>query len=217
MLFYDPASGIPEAELGHTPFQIDHFILRRGNWTPWGEYRQCVREIRRRRRGVVQLDDEIHAVLLDLADARGTWCFRERSRARRTIRVRGLLEKVRELERAQSNERRELAHFEARARALRAELGELSQQRREDLEREAWLVRIRIMVASDLARTHTVANETLMHVLCLDPPERTAIFRDMEETLVALREQRPAPLLGWLETYDAPRLPSPDDLARRCA
>src|SRR5690606_38102694 len=57
---------------GHSEFQIEQFILTRGNWSPFGRYKQCLREIDSRRRAIQDMHLELAQLQLDL-DRRALW------------------------------------------------------------------------------------------------------------------------------------------------
>jgi len=51
----------------HTPFQIENFIVGRGNPTAFARLRQAEREIKKRRRGAAELALVLRGIELDLA------------------------------------------------------------------------------------------------------------------------------------------------------
>lgn len=161
---------------GHSAFQIAHFIVTRGNWTPWGKYRQCLRELERRRGAIEQLEHELEIAALDLTDLARRWSFRATTRRRRMLERRQIARRMRDLRLQLRDVRRELAVFLAIAKALRKRIGPLTPERRARLEAETWHERIGIMAAIDrLTNRGAPSASTQELFLALPPADRARI------------------------------------------
>jgi len=190
---------------GHSAFQIAHFIVTRGNWTPWGKYRQCLRELDRRRAGIEQLEHELEIAALDLADLARRWSFRATTRRRRALERRQLTRKMRDLRLQLRDVRRELNVFLAIARSLKATLGELTQEQRAALEEETWRTKLRGMAALDLATQGRISEPTLSLLLATPHDWHAPLLRQIRRALDArgTNEGVDQESLGWLDALQA--------------
>lgn len=105
---------------GHTDFQIDNFIINKGNWTPEGQLKQVEREIRSRTTAIQEMECEIESKELEV---------------RRTqLAIQSLRESI-------DTANRELERFKEHRDSLESSEGS---------DEETWLVRIQVMLAVDL-------------------------------------------------------------------
>lgn len=202
---------------GHSEFQIERFIVTRGNWTPYGRYKQVLRELDKRQRGLEELQTRRRFLLIDRDEAArslASFCrfvtdslwWRSAFHRRRAeiqlwqidaslIRVDGEIETA----------TRERTHFERLAEELRPQVGELTDERRRMLDEELWDIRVRAMAAADLITRRNLSEPTLDLLLSMPLTMRTAVLRDVRETVVAMQQGRDGPLLDWLEQNDGPK------------
>lgn len=170
----------------HSAFQIDHFIVGRAG-TPWGRYQQALREIATREDA--QADERIDLAEVELGlehpelsieedpGGRTLGIYHE---ARLRIHV-GRLEARRErLRRSIADRQREIARFTALATALRAELGELTEERKATLERETWLWRLLFKAATDLIACGGLTTETVDLMIALPADLRETALAEIE-------------------------------------
>lgn len=150
---------LADLQSGHSAFQMDAFIVQSGNWTPYGRYMQALRELDKRRRGIVELKFQLEQLQLD-AERNHRWRITSSGRRARSLESRRLSHAFAECERKLKDTERERDHFFLIASELKAELGELTSDRRETLEAETWEVRARTMAAIDVAASGGVSHAT---------------------------------------------------------
>lgn len=196
---------LADYEPGHSTFQIERFIIERGNWTPWGKLQQALREIQKRRQGVAQLHDEIALAQVERVETRRRWCFRETSRRRRAIRVRQLNARIDELRRNIITNRRELNQFVHLARECATRVGPVDAVRRAELEMETWMTRIRAMAAIDVLTRGGISASTLELICAIPTEDRESILNEIRTGIERARETPDRALLSWLDELEKPR------------
>lgn len=176
----------------HSDFQIDHFILGKSGGTTYGMYNQCLRELDARHETLLGLDHDLAAQREDIEHL-GT--------AVTGAMQRDLRQRQRRLDRtsdSRANTQREYDRFLMHARAMKADLGELAPKKRESLEWELWLYRLKVMAALDFYTTGNLSRATAETIFAVPPEMRRKILTELKD-----REA----VLAWLETAEAPRLP----------
>lgn len=171
----------------HSDLQIDAWILQADNWTPWGRYQQALRELHGRRAAIETLGRELELAQLDLEDIRRAkpW-FGVSRRKRWALRIESQRCKLRDISASLSEHRREFERFREAAESLKAEIGEVTPERRAKLDRETWLVRIRQMAVVDLQCNGRVGPSLLKMIVAL-PEElrRLAVAETQDQRLIA--------------------------------
>lgn len=184
---------LADHQSGHSDLQIDRFIVEKGNWTPYGRYKQALREIAGRHNSLQEMREDAELAVLDLDDAKvelqrelsGTTGF-----ARKQIAHNRQARKLEQIQRAITTQQRELDRLVALATDLKQQIGELTPERREELDRETWSVRIRAMVAMDLLMGGRPSPATAELLIALPADMRQPILEDAAQ---------PGKLIGWLQ------------------
>jgi len=193
---------LQDHQLYHSMFQQDYFITARsGGPTAYGQYKQALRELHKRYRGLKELyaARELLKVDIDeLAESEPATRFELR---RKDI---NLAQKVMQMEDLEHNIRdteREFKRFYQQAMALKAQVGELTDERREQLDREMWQAKMQEMAALDLATTGRLGTNT--YELIASAP------LDMRREVLHMCAN-PATLVEWFENKDAIPLALPE-------
>lgn len=132
---------------GHSEFQIDHFIVNKGNWTPYGRYKQCQREIRSRESGIKYMELELAEKAIDLEEAKESWKgLSGLDHQRKEIEIQRIELSMEGIRESLATNKRELTRF----KRLAEELKPLVKGDENQLDRETWLTKIRVMLAVDL-------------------------------------------------------------------
>lgn len=143
---------LDDHQTGHSEFQDDYFITIRAGGTIYGQYKQALRELYRRFRGLRELvcsrakleieiererkksgalDDGYEKALADVECTRKTLLLEEANRV------------IKDTE-------REFGRFYSQACWLKDMVGELTPKRRKELEVELWEYRVKEMIVVDL-------------------------------------------------------------------
>lgn len=172
-------------------FQIDHFIVGTSCGTAYGSYKQCLRELKTRYNGLYELEEELADQRAEIEgleakgpDGNGRELRRQRRRLAATIR-------------SQADTQREYDRFLMHARRLKAEVGELTPEKRAVLDRDMWAYRLRAMATLD-AFMGGLSHGTAEAILKCPPDVRAEIVAGLPI---------PQPVIAWLQTSEAPRLP----------
>lgn len=152
----------------HSDLQIDAWILNEGNPTDWGRYQQSLRELHSRRGAVESLTREADLALLDLEQCRRSrpW-FGSARRQRWATQLEQQRCRLRDVLASLAEHRRELERFHAAANVLRASLGEITPERRAELDRELWLARIQQMAAVEIVANGRIGPQLVKMVAAL--------------------------------------------------
>lgn len=177
---------------GHSDFQIDYFILGKSSGTAYGAYTQCLRELESRRNTLIGIEDDLAALCDDLQGLVATVTDMTNRDLRKRQRQRDAMTKH------QADVQREHDRFLMHARELKEILGELTPEKRETLEWELWLHRLKVMAALDFYTMGGLSRSTAETIFAVPPEMRRKILTELKD--------RDA-VLAWLESAEAPRLP----------
>lgn len=179
----------------HSELQMDHFITTRaGGCHPWGMYVQALRELESRHGAYHNLVLRRRRLALEIQELElevSRWRFTRRGRIRRRRARLELEEKqlgVRLIARMEPDREREFRRFFAQALAIREVLGDLTPERKRELDEDMWHHRLRQVLAIDFY-LEGAPGASIMSIL-------PALPRRMRE---ALRNdiKNPAPLVEW--------------------
>lgn len=180
------ASTLRDLFAAHRPFhsahQIDHYIIAKSGGTPYGMFKQAVRELKSRWSGLCSQYIEREEL------KRKTEHASDLERARHAIQIDGLEGQIRDTE-------REFRRFYAHAVKLKAHLGELTEDRIEALEAEHWMHKLKQQAAMDLLTAGRVQRDTLELLMAIDPATRSPIM-----DLLSSPDGH-AELTTWLRAY----------------
>jgi hypothetical protein len=194
----------------HSDLQIDRFILAKsGGGTAWGRYHQALRELHKRWRGLKQIEIERRRRDVDVREKEETIARLEGMAGEERGETRFDLERARidlaelrmaeeEGERAQAETEREFKRFFAHAAALKAEIGDVDDERRAQLDHEFWLRQLTIEASLDMA-THGRPSRGVLEVICaLTKEDRVLVLQEACEA-IALQDGHDAPGADGLE------------------
>lgn len=170
------ASTLRDLFAAHRPFhsahQIDHYIIAKSGGTPYGMFKQAVRELKSRWSGLCSQYIEREELRRNGAPCQCCEPDAEHGclkLARYRIQIDGLEGQIRDTE-------REFRRFYAHATKLKAHLGELTEERIEALEAEHWMHKLKQQAALDLLTAGRVQRDTLELLMALDPATRSPIM-----------------------------------------
>ena len=192
---------LADHQMYHSEFQMDHFITVRSGGTPYGMYKQAVRELYKRARGLRGLFTEHAKLEIDLAEKidlqeSGKSKY---DRARAIVEARELRGRLDELAHNLADTEREFLHFYRQASALKKEIGELTAEKRDLLEREMWIHKMRAMAAMDYLTAGRLTQGTLELLTCVPKGLRAMLLDEV-------RDSNKDKLLTWMYDHE-PELP----------
>lgn len=123
---------------GQDVSQLNNFVL--GGRTPWGTYKQALRELYKRIRGLRQMITDHELLLIDIEEFEEKIEIEESERdlRRHKLKLRQMYSNLEESDRGIRDTKREAALFYRTAAELKKQFGEIDEERRIQLDREDW-------------------------------------------------------------------------------
>jgi len=171
---------LSEAETGHSIFQLDHFVTIKEGLTPWGMYRQALRELKGRYNALRSLVIERIKAQQKIAKTKKPlkkveWAFR-----------------LEETEERIAQNLRDFSRFFAHARHLKELIGDKD---RDKLEADFWQERLKIKAAFEVMSTGRISESMSFLLLSLPKP--------MQETVSAFMVD-PKSAAEYIDAIDVP-------------
>lgn len=165
---------LADHQLYHSEFQQDRFITIKSGGTPYGCYKQALREIHKRHSVVQELEMQIEEAKIDLEE------MPENGDRRNSIQKRRKTLQIEGLELTLTETRRELNRFHEQAAGLKSHLGELTDARRDELDREFWEHRIRSMMAVECQVSGRPGASTIELLQCIPKDMQSRLLAHLE-------------------------------------
>lgn len=169
-------------QTGMSDFQDDHFVTARAGGTTYGQYKQSLRELYKRFRGLRELvygengqkfmDLEIRRLESKLTSND----LDEFDREELELKLKHKYLIYEESERSINDTYREFMRFYQQAEALKEMIGELTPQRRRELEKDMWKYRVKEMAAIDYLQTGRLKNTTIEFLSCMPEEDRPELY-----------------------------------------
>lgn len=199
----------------HSHWQIDNVITARSGGTLYGCYRQAVRELHKRWRGLREAYAGRERSRLDLDDLERTEPETVNDFRRKDIDVAEKRLQLVEADGVIRDTEREFLRFYAQAVACRSALGladgeTLDDARREALEAEFWAHQIRSMAAIDYITTGRLGRGTVELFQCAPVAQRQRLAAEI------MHPDRHDSLIHWYLSHECP-MPEPVALSSHAA
>lgn len=192
----------------HDDVQIGSFIVTAAGTTPWGMYKQCLRELYKRWRGLkgLYVERELKLIEIDERDAKkdAENDDTEFDKRRNQVRLSKARLDLREIDINVADTERELIQFYRHAVALRQKIGEVTPEKRARLDREFWVHQAKERAAIDLLTCGHITEKTIGLIQYMPLDMRREVTGVMGDA---------APLMAWYKdfTYETPELPLLED------
>lgn len=187
-------------QLYHSEFQMDHFITAKaGGGTVYGQYKQALRELFKRYRGIKELEANKALLQVDIDElaAQRSW-FNVFARRRNAITLMQKRMAMEDLEKNLSDTKREFDRFYFQAVQLKEMIGPLTALVRNRLDTEMWIHNLKCMVAVDYICHGRMTANTLTSIMCLPLEKRRTLLQEVKTN----KEQ----LILWYETQAPDKL-----------
>lgn len=194
---------LDDHQTGHSEFQDDYLITVKAGGTPYGQYKQSLRELYKRFRGLREMlcdQKRLHIEIQQLAHLIDT----ERDSFKKELLKVDLMRKqmqTEEAERGIYNTKREFMRFYQQAAALKEQIGDLDDDKRRELDRGMWMFKAKQMAAIDFLVNGRIRESTLTMVVSMPEDMRN-------ECLAAVKDQDN--LVQWYENQSHVELPEMD-------
>ncbi len=181
----------------HDNLQIDSFITVRNGGTPWGQYKQALRELEKRYRNLKYYHVDIQESLLNIEDLESKYQAAPEKFDVRRVRIKIARERMalEEKESVLLDCEREFERFFAQCCALKEVLGEITPEKRRSLDIEYWKFRLKMSAAVELLTARMLSKNTIEAITSLPDEIRNELLAD-----IAKRKE----LTDWFETANVP-------------
>lgn len=180
-------------QLYHSDLQMDSFITMRSGGTTYGMYKQALRELFKRYRGLKEQYPARELLLLDIEELETTQSKREKIElAKKRMALDDMNRGIRDTE-------REFNHFYAQAKALKDIIGELTPEKRNKLDMEMWIFKAKENAAFDYITRGSLSKGTVELVQYMPTDIRIQIFKEITERDTAKNR---AKILDWFEQVE---------------
>ena len=163
-------------EPGMSDFQDDHFVTKRGGGTPYGQYKQALREIGSRIPTLRSSYYEREELLLDIEELEKS---NELEGRRKEIQLGRLRGKLVDAEIMLNQTCKDFKRFLSHAFHLKKEIGELTPEKKYRLEQELWEYRVREQISIQLASEGRILNTTLEIISALPQEIKQRVMEDL--------------------------------------
>lgn len=186
-------------QIYHSDFQIDNFITTKAGETQYGQYKQALRELFKRYRGLKELYIAKELLQVDIDELEyievPKYENTQYSSRRNKINLTKHRMNLEDLERNIEHTEREFKRFYAQANTLKKEIGELTPKKQNRLDQEMWIHKLKSMVAIDYITKGRISENALVFI--------RSIPKEIRKSLLAEIKNQDE-LLRWFDSYDQP-------------
>jgi len=192
---------LQDHQLYHSEFQQDHFITRRAGGTLYGQYKQSLRELFKRFRGLKELYYSKEELIINMEELEQKLIPEEEDefeRRRLELKLGKNKYDMIELNKNIQDTEREFKRFYQQAYSLKQNpaIGELTDEKRKVLDQDMWAFKLKEMAYLDLLTTNRVGKNTLEFINALDKPRRFELLGMVQQG------NGQAQLMQWYENKD---------------
>lgn len=150
----------------HSEFQQDFFIITHaGGFTAYGQYIQTLRELNKRLRGLNEIENDIEILKIEIEELQTTLDDSFQGRKNK-IELNRKQFNLAQSENVLRDTRREYEHFLKRAKFLKEIVGDLTPERREQLEMDMWRSNLKRDAALDMLAEGRIGRATIDSIMC---------------------------------------------------
>lgn len=182
-------------QIYHSDFQMDNFITIRSGETQYGQYKQALRELFKRYRGLKELYTGRELLQVDIDELNQKHSDSEFEVRRTNINLAKQRMDMEDLERNIEHTEREFKRFYAQANSLKKEIGELTPKKQNKLDEEMWLHKLKSMVAIDYLTKGRIGENALAFMRSIPKKLRIPLLATIKDH---------DKLIKWYENFDTP-------------
>ena len=139
---------LADHQLYHSEFQQDYLITARAGGTTYGQYKQALRELFKRKRGLEELYSERELLIIDIEELEATTSDNEFDQGRNDVKFKQKRGHLYDMDKNVADTEREFKRFYQQAVALKGVIGELTEERRRELDEDMWRYKIKERMTS---------------------------------------------------------------------
>ncbi len=148
----------------------------------YGAYKQSLRELFKRFRSLQELYANRELALIDIEELEQCRPEREFDQRRAKIHLANKKLGMHEIDKTIADTEREFRTFYEHASTLKGQIGELTTERRESLDLEMWVHRLKSMAATDYMVSGRLGENTITMIQSLSPEVRKGICEEVAES-----------------------------------
>lgn len=167
---------LQDHRLYHSELQQDYFITTRSGGTVYGKYKQALRELYKRFRGLKGLYYERDIAKIDLEELVDKEAITKYDERRRQVKIRKAKYDLIEMNKNIEDTEREFKRFYQQSAGLKQLLGELTEDKVKELDREMWHYKLKEMAFIDYATAGGLRNNTIELLGCLPLEDRLELL-----------------------------------------
>jgi len=170
---------LDDHQTGMSQFQDDYLVTTRAGGTLYGQYKQSLRELYKRFRGLRELTSNNARLKIDIEELEWKIDTNQESDfelKRCEVNLKEKIMLMEESQRAISDTKREFMRFYQQAAHLKGKIGELTDKKRHQLDMEMWEFKIKEMAVIDWISSGRLRNSTFefLHSCPIDMKIRIA-------------------------------------------
>lgn len=192
---------LKDHQLYHSEFQQDNFITVRSGGTEYGQYKQALRELFKRYRGLKELCSEKELLQVDIDELTEKKVKDKYEKRRNEIKRTQKIMAMEDLDKNIQDTEREFKRFYQQAAALKEKIGELTDVKRDILDRDMWEFKVKEMAALDFVSTGRVSRGTYEMLTSFPKKQRLKLAKEIG---------KPAELIEWYESKEDTVLKLPE-------
>jgi hypothetical protein len=185
---------LKDHQLYHSEFQQDYYITGLSGGTLWGMYKQAIRELYKRTRGLREAYCDREKLVIEIEEQKDiAGNSKNEYKARyAAVEYKRKSMQMEEINRVIEDTEREFKRFYQQAIYLNGELGELTDERKKQLEEETQLFKVKEMIAIDYSTRRILSNITYERINALPKKLRNEILDDIKD----------GKIITWYENRD---------------
>ncbi len=197
---------LDDHQTGMSEFQDDYLVTTRAGGTLYGQYKQSLRELYKRFRGLREQSCDLEKLLIEIeqqehiirtSNDQFEVKFAEVEFKRKTM-------VIEEAERVIKDNKREFTRFYQQAAYFKSLLGDITDEKRKILDREMWEFKVKEMMYIDIKSTGRLKNSTLEFINSFPKDKKIELLS------YTYSQESVGKLLEWYEEKDEIHIP--DDL-----
>ena len=195
---------LDDHQTGMSRFQDDYLITTRAGGTLYGQYKQSLRELYKRFRGLRELTSNNARLQVDIEELE--WKIKKNQEKdfelkRIEIDYKEKVMLMEESQRAIKDTKREFMRFYQQAAYLKGKIGDLTDEKRHKLDMEMWEFKIKEMAVIDWITNGRIRNNTFEFL--------HACPKDMKMKLAkSIKLQNQDALIEWYDTKEEQHIPN---------
>ncbi|TLN17639.1 hypothetical protein FDZ71_06235 [bacterium] len=171
---------LADHQLYHSEFQQDYLITARAGGTTYGMYKQALRELFKRKRGLEELYSEKELLLIDIDELETLSAGAGFENRRNAVRLKQKRGHLYDMDKNIQDTEREFKRFYQQAAALKAVIGDLTDEKRKALDEDMWRYKLKEMAAIDWIAHGRLGNVTVEMLMAMPIATRKSLLAEIK-------------------------------------